>query len=149
MHMHPDRPTRHITRTLTLVDKGVRVLLQAQALLEDAEAAHDPEEVVVAPEEDVQAHLDVVPVLVHPRADLPPREAPRLVDFHLRVCASWGCGGCKCGVYSSLPLSLSIYIYICLSPLALSLYIVIYGHTDRPTEPPYIPCAPPPPGPWP
>lgn len=59
------------------------MLLEPQGLLEDAQAAHDPEEVVVAAEEDVQAHLNVVPVLVHPRADLAADEAPRLEDLHL------------------------------------------------------------------
>lgn len=33
----------------TGVDEGVRVLLEAEGLLEDAEPPHDPEEVVVAP----------------------------------------------------------------------------------------------------
>lgn len=73
-----------ISRWPTLVDEGVGVVLEAQALLEGAHALHDAEQVVVAPEEHVQAHLDVVAVLVNPRPHLAAHEAPRLVDLHLQ-----------------------------------------------------------------
>ena len=59
------------------------MVLQPQGLLEDAQAAHDPKEVVVAAEEYVQPHLDVVPILVDPRADLAAHEAAGLEDLDL------------------------------------------------------------------
>jgi len=48
----------------------VRVNLEPQGRVEDAEAAEDAEEVVVASEEDVQPHLDVVAVFILPAAHL-------------------------------------------------------------------------------
>lgn len=73
-----------VWRWRTLVDEGVGVVLEAQALLEGAHALHDAEQVVVAPEEHVQAHLDVVAVLVDPRPHLAAHEATRLEDLHLQ-----------------------------------------------------------------
>jgi hypothetical protein len=62
------------------------VLLEAERLLEGAQTPHDSEEVVVAPEEDVQPHLDVVAVLVHPRPHLAAHETPRLENLYLVPC---------------------------------------------------------------
>ena len=64
------------------VDKGVRVLLLEQ-VLEHAALGHQPEEVVVAPEEDVQAHLDVVAARHDPRRDFSADKGPRLEDLDL------------------------------------------------------------------
>ena len=43
-------------RRLPFVDEGVGVVLETKGLLENAQAFHDAKEVVVAPEEDVQAY---------------------------------------------------------------------------------------------
>ena len=58
------------------------MLLEAQ-LVEGAGAHHDAEEVVVAAEEDVEPHLDVVAVVVLPAAHLTADERPELEDLHL------------------------------------------------------------------
>ena len=60
----------------------MRVLLQTE-VLQRADALHDAEEVVVAAEEDVQTHLDVVAVLVHPGTHLPAVEPARVEDVDL------------------------------------------------------------------
>ena len=66
-----------------VVDEGVDVLLEAQAGVEGAGALHDAEQVVVAPEEHVQPHLDVVPILVLPRRHLAANEWADLEDLDL------------------------------------------------------------------
>lgn len=53
-----------------LVDELMSVDLEPEGRVEDAQAAEDPEEVVVAPEKHVQSHLDVVAVLVLPTPHL-------------------------------------------------------------------------------
>lgn len=50
----------------SVVDEGVDVLLDAEGIVEGTGALHDAIKVVVAAEEDVEAHLDVVAVLVGP-----------------------------------------------------------------------------------
>mmetsp|Transcript_63060 Transcript_63060/g.186277 ORF Transcript_63060/g.186277 Transcript_63060/m.186277 type:complete len:678 (+) Transcript_63060:2010-4043(+) len=64
-----------------LVHEGMNVFLQSQRLLEFAGALHDTEQVVIASEEHVQSHLDVIPVLIDPRADLPPDERTQFEHF--------------------------------------------------------------------
>lgn len=53
-----------------LVDELVCVILESQRGVEDAQPAEYAEQVVVAPEEHVQSHLDVVPVPILPAAHL-------------------------------------------------------------------------------
>lgn len=53
-----------------LVNELVRVDLKPQRRVENAESPENAEEVVVAPEEHVQAHLDVIPVFILPTAHL-------------------------------------------------------------------------------
>ena len=65
-----------------VVDERVRVLLQPQQVIR-ARALHDAKKVVVAAEEDVQAHLDVVAVLVQPAAHLATHKGSQLEYFHV------------------------------------------------------------------
>lgn len=53
-----------------LVDELMRVDLEPEGGVEDPQPAEDPEEVVVAPEEHVQTHFDVVAVFVYPAPHL-------------------------------------------------------------------------------
>ena len=51
-----------------VVDEGVDVLLNAKAVVERFRALHDAEQVVVAPKEHVESHLDVVAVACRARS---------------------------------------------------------------------------------
>mmetsp|Transcript_15467 Transcript_15467/g.39248 ORF Transcript_15467/g.39248 Transcript_15467/m.39248 type:complete len:260 (-) Transcript_15467:259-1038(-) len=81
----PAHPEIELADLAALVDEEVAVILEAQPRFVGANPLHDPEEVVVAAEEDVKTHLDVVAVLVQPRGDLATDEAARLE--HLDVVA--------------------------------------------------------------
>lgn len=65
-------PARNPQRNLlpNLIDELVVVVLEAEGRVEDAQAAEDPEEVVVAAEEHVKPHLDVVAIFVLPASHL-------------------------------------------------------------------------------
>ena len=70
------------TQVPTFIDERVDVLLHPQQIVTSS-ALHDAEQIVVTPKKDVQAHLDVVPVLVLPRRDLPTDERAQLKDLHI------------------------------------------------------------------
>lgn len=53
-----------------LVHELVRVNLESERGVEDAQPSENAEEVVVTPKEYVQSHLDVIPVFVLPAAHL-------------------------------------------------------------------------------
>lgn len=57
--------------------------LQSEGRVEDTQAPENSEEVVVAPEKHVQAHLDVVAIFVLPAPDFASHERPRLENFNL------------------------------------------------------------------
>ena len=70
-------------RRAALIDEDVRVLLEAERAVEGAHALEDAEEVVVAAEKDVEAHLDVVAVLIHPAAHFATDEVACLEQLDL------------------------------------------------------------------
>lgn len=83
-HRSPDGKSKvQAAQRPPLVDEGVHVFLHPQLRVETARPLHDPEEVVVAAEEDVQAHLDVVALLVFPAGDLAADEGAEFEHLHV------------------------------------------------------------------
>mmetsp|Transcript_29818 Transcript_29818/g.77179 ORF Transcript_29818/g.77179 Transcript_29818/m.77179 type:complete len:286 (+) Transcript_29818:1225-2082(+) len=82
-HRCADREAEiELANTAAIVDERVRVLLEPEEIVR-AGALHNAEEIVVAPEEDVQPHLDVVAVLVLPAAHLATDKWAQLKHLHL------------------------------------------------------------------
>ena len=64
----------------TFIDERVDVLLHPQQIVTPS-ALHDAKQIIVAAEEHVQPHLDVVPVLILPRRPLAADERAQLEDL--------------------------------------------------------------------
>mmetsp|Transcript_22946 Transcript_22946/g.48391 ORF Transcript_22946/g.48391 Transcript_22946/m.48391 type:complete len:312 (-) Transcript_22946:138-1073(-) len=81
------------TKGTSLVHEGVHVFLDAQFGIERSGTLHDAEEVVIAAEEDVKAHFDVIPLLILPRGDFSSHERAEFEHFDIVS----GIGKVHCG----------------------------------------------------
>ena len=61
-------------------------VILGQEIVESTHLAHQREQVRVIEKEDMQPHLDVVAIRVHPAAHLSAHERTSLIEIHLMAC---------------------------------------------------------------